>query len=226
MSKNRDKAKKVDTGADKRAADIRRALLIVHVILEVVLIVGVCLTWWSVGAGADSMTFAPGLHLRDEALYPFTPDGHYPFTTEARYLIVAMVVCFFCTSYDLVANLDIQWAPLLLSAFALGVTGETCWKLDGYFDMSMKHVVQLQVMRKLQESPSPAPPSPAPTASAVASVGSTTGSVAPVTTAQAVHLTENLPVARVEMGLKLVLFASASMALISTYLTFFARRAT
>jgi hypothetical protein len=214
--RGRAEAKRERSAIDRRALDVRRGFLLAHVALEIVLVVGAMLGWYSLFLGDRVFaSVAPGAHVS-------VPGGLFPFVEQARLVILAAVVAFFFTSYDLVADADIQWPPLLASAFALGCCGQVCWKLDKSFDAMVDYVVAAETLaHRKSATPGEAKPvsppggSQAPvTSGSIAAPGSASTSQAPAP----VRL-------KIDTGLKLVLFASASMTLLSTYLTFFARRA-
>lgn len=227
------KAKVALSPEDRRARDVRRGFLLVHALLSGILVLGASIGWYTILHGQRVLA----------AVQPLGRDAHgapEPFAVDARWLILCAVVAFFFTSYDLVANADFQWPPLLASAFALGCCGHVAYRLDRDVEVLVDRFVKADMIARIQQEKAararaglpPAPDvatiasalaAPAPPASGVAGVGS---AVAPVASGAGASVTEEPPVRlQVNLGLKLCLFASASMTLLSTYLTFFARRA-
>jgi hypothetical protein len=181
---------------DRRALEIRRGVLLAHVAIEAIVVLCCwAFSWWS---GHYQPHGSAGLD--------FAKPGAECF--QARYITWAAIAAFFFTSYDLVANADFQWPPLLASAFALGCAGQVTYQALGYKDEVLR---QLMLVERKQQAVAIAP---------VAS-GTPTG-VAPVASGSKA---EAEPYSfKIDPGLMVVLFGSFSMVVLSSYLTFFARR--
>jgi hypothetical protein len=188
------------TPETKRTRDIRNGVLLAHVVVSWVVIVLVRFRWWTVFSHGAEVGHVEG---SDEQAF------------QTGYITLAAIVAFFFTSYDIVTNSDIQWPPLLASAFALGCAAEITYKLYSERDVVYKHLVALEHNRDMareQEEGS------------AAAVGS--GSVAAVRSSSASSLvgTDEGIKLKVNYGLEGALYGSFFMVLLSAYLTFFARR--
>jgi hypothetical protein len=185
------------TPEEKRARDIRNALLLVHIVLEVLVIVGCQLQWWS-------------LYSKGELVAAFKGDD--PKAFQSAYMSVAALIAFFFTSYDLVTGSDIQWPPLLASAFALGCAAEVTYKVTSGSDVIYANYLLVEQAKEHRREADRAN---------VAPVGSD-GTAAVASGSEA---TKEPPLKlSIDWGLRMALFGTFFMVLVSSYLTFFARR--
>jgi hypothetical protein len=197
------------TPEQKRRRDIRNGVLLAHVIISWAVIIAVRFKWWTV--------FMHGEQVGE----PFSGTHEHAFQTG--YISMACVIAFFFTSYDIVTNGDIQWPPLLASAFALGCAAEVSYKLVSEQDVIYRNLITYQMARdaeKEREAVEKAVTA-AVNSSSTAAVDS---SVAAVSSATKSHA-DDLPRVKFGWGLLTALYGTFCMVLLSCYLTFFAPRA-
>jgi hypothetical protein len=190
----------------KRIRDIRNGVLLAHVVVSWVVVAAVRFRWWTVFAHGDTVGEFFG---SDEKAF------------QTGYITLAAIIAFFFTSYDIVTNSDIQWPPLLASAFALGCAAEVTWKFNSQQDTVMKHLIAEQLSRDMKKEEDRANAVALLDSSSVAGVSS--GSPAPVASASRAEPDVGIRV-RLGPGLLTTLFGTFSMVVLSSYLTFFARR--
>ena len=196
------------TPESKRTRDIRNWVLLAHVVVSWVVVFAVRFRWWTVFAHGDTVGEFFG---SDEKAF------------QTGYITLAAIVAFFFTSYDIVTNSDIQWPPLLASAFALGCAAEVTWKFNAQQDTVMKHLIAEQLSREARKEEDRAQAIALLDSSSVSVAGVGSGSAAPVSSASNGELDTGIRV-RLGPGLLTTLFGTFSMVLLSSYLTFFARR--
>jgi hypothetical protein len=191
------------TPESKRTRDIRNGVLLAHVVLSWVVVAAVRFKWWTV-------------LVKGENVGEFFGTDEHAFQTG--YITLAALVCFFFTSYDIVANADIQWPPLLASAFALGCAAEVTWKLNAEKDVVLQHVISAQLSRDMAREHERERGIAALDSSSIATLTSdgVIGGPKP-------PKDESIRV-RLGPGLLTTLFGTFSMVLLSSYLTFLARR--
>ncbi len=190
----------------KRIRDIRNGVLLAHVVVSWVVVVAVRFRWWTIFAHGDTVGEFFG---SDEKAF------------QTGYITIAAIVAFFFTSYDIVTNSDIQWPPLLASAFALGCAAEVTWKFNSQQDVVMKHLIAEQLSREFKKEEERGKAIAHLDSSSIAVTSS--GDAASVTTASRKEPEVGLKV-RLGPGLLTTLFGTFSMVILSSYLTFFARR--
>ena len=105
--------KKALTDAEKRDRKTQQILLGIHIGLSALVLLATQLDWWSIHNSSGELVAVM--------------SGSDPKVFQAGYLKVALLFAFVFTSYDLVADEDIQWPPLLASAFALGCCGQATY---------------------------------------------------------------------------------------------------
>lgn len=192
----------------KRTRDVRNGILLAHVVLSFVVVAAVRFKWWTVIAHGD--TVGEFFGSQEQAF-------------QTGYITLAALLAFFFTSYDIVTNSDIQWPPLLLSAFALGCAAEVTWKLNAEQDVVLRHVVEAQLNREMADDLKRQKTTPKLSSSDVAGISS--GETSDVTSsARSSSSTDPGIRVRLGAGLLTTLFGTLSMVLLSSYLTFFARR--
>ncbi len=197
------KRSELDAGG-KRVHDIRNGLLLAHVVISWVVVALVHCPWWS------------GYNHGKQA---FEFWGNDPKAYQTGYITIAAILAFFFTSYDLVTNSDIQWPPLLASAFALGCASEVTYKLVSERDMIFQHWSESVVddeARKRQEAELTAQVTSSSTTSA-------TNGVAATGSGSRSEADEGLKL-KIGYGLYGTLYGTFAMVVLSIYLTFFARR--
>jgi hypothetical protein len=197
------KKSELDAGG-KRVRDIRNGLLLAHVVVSWVVVALVHCPWWS------------GYNHGKEA---FEFWGNDPKAYQTGYVTLAAILAFFFTSYDIVTNSDIQWPPLLASAFALGCASEVTYKLVSERDMIFQHWSESVVddeMRKRQEAELTAPVTSS-------SVSANSGVAATGSASSGGTHDEGLKL-KIGYGLYGTLYGTFAMVVLSIYLTFFARR--
>ncbi|MBI3722741.1 hypothetical protein HY251_02120 [bacterium] len=196
------------TKEEKRAHDVRMGLLIAHAVLAMLLVLGSQLDWWSVWVKGTLV----------ETVLGREHDG-IPARQAAVYMALSALIAFFFTTYDLVADADIQWPPLLVSAFALGCCTQQLYQT---FYKDWEKIAESKISERMFDDSLKAVRS-----GDTAPETSSTGTVAPIVSAAAVDPASKYPFAiKLGTGLGLATTASLGMLLSSIYLTFFAKRKT
>lgn len=193
------------TPEQKRTRDIRNGVLLAHVVVSWVVIVLVHFKWWSVFSHGDPKPVAEFWGNDDKAF-------------QTGYITVAALIAFFFTSYDIVTGTDIQWPPLLASAFALGCAAEVTYKLVTERDVIYRNVVAYELGRDADREQETAAVSSSSTA-AVDSSG-----IASVASGARTKASDEGIRLKINYGLYATLYGTFAMVLLSIHLTFFAKR--
>jgi hypothetical protein len=198
----RKKSNELDPKA-KRARDIRNGVLLAHVVISWAVVAFSHLKWWSV------------FH-RGTLVAEFWGNDEKAFQTG--YITLSAIAAFFFTSYDIVTNADIQWPPLLASAFALGCASEVTYKLVSERDVIYQHVAEGAVEKEIHEHPETEPVTARGGVTAtLSSEVSTQGSSSRTNSDEGLKL-------KINYGLYGTLYGTFAMVVLSVYLTFFAKR--
>jgi len=195
------------TTEEKRALDVRRGFLAAHAALSVLLVIGSQTEFWSIWVKGTLV----------ETVLGREHDGIHGKIT-ASYMAISAIFAFFFTTYDLVANADVQWPPLLASAFALGCCTQQVWQTfhKDVDRLETQYVQDAMFKNSIQE---------AKEKMSIAATTSGGGSVAPVMSATTPDAAASYDFKiRPGSGLVIAFGSSLGMLLLSIYLTFFAKR--
>jgi len=182
----------------------RRWLLGLSLFLQLLCVVGALGPWWQPLAGGSP--FGAAYHGHDPVTGAFDP--------WASTVVLSCVVAFFFTSYDLVADEDIQLPIFLASLVVLGAAGKVFYR--AYSDPSTIEQVVDEVLRAGQASGYTA---------AVDSGGVASPRPAPATVATRQDpLALLAPGIRYQWGLALFVSAAPLLVIVSAAMTFLLQR--